>query len=571
MMDAYWSAFNSASDPNQGRDRANLAQLQQASTVATIAGHVADQQAQTEARKRQQAARDAIAGLPAGATSEQVLTALRPHLNPEQLAPLLQSDVTHKAQLENTKALKMLDIGQRRAKLDQDYQLAISKAADGQQKAAVDQWYKANSLALRQEAVAQGADQNAYNLGMARPPVNLSPMPNAATPITAGPTIEGSAPDQVSAVAAINAGGGKPMSLEIPSAGTPPMAPSAAQPPAPDAWSSPVAAAPVASPAAPDAANLDANDMRARAAAAFQAAKAPIVSDGAPVVAPTAQTPASPVMPKFSGSPKEVAHQENLWRQGQAKLSGGVIPLEHANLHGPEYLATLPQASQNVVNGLISYKLPLNQLSARTGERSAAFAQAAQADPNFDVMKYPVRQKVVQDFTSGPIANNITALDQALNHMGTLSKLSDAIKNGDIPLANSIGNSWAKQTGKPEPGNYQVAQQAVATELMRVFRQVNASEQETKAWEASFPMNGSPAQIKGALAQGAKLLEGRVNAINNRWNNGMDVTTGYPKLMSPQAKSALDTLTAQGSTPATGFSDSDKERRYQEWKARQAQ
>jgi hypothetical protein len=107
---------------------------------------------------------------------------------------------------------------------------------------------------------------------------------------------------------------------------------------------------------------------------------------------------------------------------------------------------------------------------------------------------------------------------------------------------------------------------------MRVFRQVNASEVETKDWISKFPLKGSPAQIQEALGVGAKLLDGRVNALNNRWNNGMDVETGYPKIMSPQARQALDQLTGKVAvqTPTTSaYSDAEKERRYQEWKAKQ--
>ncbi len=317
-MADFYSGYN---DAGARGERTTLAQLQALTGAQALIGHQQEQEAKAESIRRQQAARATLAALPAGATSEQVLGALRPHLNPEQLAPLLQSDVTHKAQLENTRALKMLDIGQRRAKLDQDYTLALSKAADAQQKAAVDQWYKANTLALRQEAVAQGADQNAYNIGMTRPPVNLSPMPNAAPPVAAGPVMEGSAPNQASAVAAINAGGGKPMTFEIPPV-APVAATAAAQPAGPDVWSQPQAAPAVASPAAPDAANLDANDLRARAKAAFDASKAPV---SAPVVAaapPTTPGPVTAQMPQFFGSPKEIAHQKNAWMQTQTKSAG---------------------------------------------------------------------------------------------------------------------------------------------------------------------------------------------------------------------------------------------------------
>lgn len=220
----------------------------------------------------------------------------------------------------------------------------------------------------------------------------------------------------------------------------------------------------------------------------------------------------------------------------------GIVPPEHADLHGQDYIATLPAGIANTVKKIASYDVPLTTLSTRTGEREAMLERVSQFDPTFSVPKYSVRMGVMQDFTKGKTADNLTALDQALNHMGTLDSLAMALKNNDIQAVNKIKNAIRVQLGDSSVTNYQTAQSAVGTELMRVFRQVNASESETKDWISKFPVNGSPEQIHNALMTGAKLLGGRVNALNRRWNNGMDVETGYPKMMSAEAQSVLDRL-----------------------------
>ncbi len=225
----------------------------------------------------------------------------------------------------------------------------------------------------------------------------------------------------------------------------------------------------------------------------------------------------------------------------QANQGDSVNP-DNAHLTGEEYIATLPPGMRNLVKGLITYKLPLNQLSNRSGERKAAFEHAAQADPNFNVAKYQQRQKVMNDFTSGKVADNLTALGQAVNHMNTMKELSDALKNGNVQVINQVVNTVRRQLGDPSITNYETAQSAVGTELMRVFRQVNASEVETKDWISKFPTKGSPQQIEGALATGAKLLKGRMEELNHRWNKGMDVDTGYKGLMSPTAQASFEKL-----------------------------
>jgi hypothetical protein len=262
-------------------------------------------------------------------------------------------------------------------------------------------------------------------------------------------------------------------------------------------------------------------------------------ANGVPTLPPVLGNPSAPATPSA-----DVAPVDNRSARERAKGLSGLSSINpaHANLRGEQYLATLPQGMSNIVGKLISYDIPITALNTRTGERRVALEHAIQTDPNFSVPKYGIRYGVMQDFTKGKTADNITALDQALNHMGTLSELAKALNNNDLRLVNAVVNKAKEQLGDPTITNYQTAQSAVGTELMRVFRQVNASEQETKDWISKFPLNGSPAQIQGSLVQGAKLLDGRINALNNRWNNGMDTTGGYPKVLSPEAVRTLESF-----------------------------
>jgi len=258
--------------------------------------------------------------------------------------------------------------------------------------------------------------------------------------------------------------------------------------------------------------------------------------------------------PEIASAPLSV---QNKWRLQQTKpvgsMAGTAIPPEHANLHGDAYLATLSPGLATVIKKIAAYDLPVNQVtSMRTGEREAMTERVTQFDPSFDMKEYPVRQKAVTEFrTGGPgsPAGNRVAIGQAINHMGTLDKLNQAMENNDIPMANRIKNLWAQETGKTPPVSAQVARVAVGEELMRVFRQVQGSEAEVNRWIDGFPKQGSPAQQHEALVAGAKLLKGRLDELNNRWNDAMKVTTGYPNIISPQAQASLDQFLG-GSAPA---------------------
>jgi hypothetical protein len=123
--------------------------------------------------------------------------------------------------------------------------------------------------------------------------------------------------------------------------------------------------------------------------------------------------------------------------------------------------------------------------------------------------------------------------------MGTLLDLSKELKNSPVQAKNKFVNYVKNQMGQAEVNNFDEAKQAVGTEMMRVFRQVNASEVETKAWEERFNSALSPAQIEGAVKTGVKLLGGRASELNNLWNSGMGTTKGYPNLISPTAQRVL--------------------------------
>lgn len=250
-----------------------------------------------------------------------------------------------------------------------------------------------------------------------------------------------------------------------------------------------------------------------------------------------------------------------------AQSVNDVIPVEHAALHGDEYLKTLPTGMAAVVKAVAEGKVdPSKAASLRYGNREAMMQRVMQYDPKYNA----TRVAVYKDFTSGKTAQNVTAMNTVISHMGTVNDLTDALKNGDVQLANSLVNRIRTELGKPEINNADLAIQAMGNELMRVFRQVGASEAETAAWERKFnAAKGSPAQLKGALKVGAELLQGRIDAVDDQWKRGMDTEQGFPNLLSAKSKAALERINGKPAASPNAYSDAEKEKRYQEFKRRQ--
>lgn len=216
-----------------------------------------------------------------------------------------------------------------------------------------------------------------------------------------------------------------------------------------------------------------------------------------------------------------------------------VVPEEHSHLTGAEYLKTLPIGTQNKVKALAEGRVPLTSFSLRNNERDAMVQMVQQYDPSFEAGKSPARMAVQKDFTSGPSSRNVTALNTAIAHLGTMKKLGDALANGDIRAINMLANEMGVQLGKEEKTDFALAQTAVGDEMMRVFRQVGASEREAEDWRKKFNSSASPTQMNGALRTAAELLKGRIDALNDTWDRGMDTSGGYPKLLSDRSKEAM--------------------------------
>jgi hypothetical protein len=242
------------------------------------------------------------------------------------------------------------------------------------------------------------------------------------------------------------------------------------------------------------------------------------------------------------------------WKEDGPTTGAGrsYIPAEHVDLHGDAYLATLPPGVRSSVKAVAEGRAPLSSLSIRGGEREAMIQRASQYDPTFDASIAPARAATRKDFTSGVAARNVTAINTAIGHIGTLDELGDALKNRDPQLVNRVVNTISSQLGRPEVNNFDIARGAVGDELMRVFRQVGASKEESDSWKAKFDSANSPEKLKGAVKTAAELLQSRIEALDDQWKRGMGTDKGYPDLLSPKSQGVMAKV-SKGSAPAPQY------------------
>lgn len=297
-------------------------QLQQMQQFATLQQNMQQQQDRQMAAQRDMQFRQRMAG--AQTDEERARIAMEAE-NAKGVLSHLDRQAGIKATQENARARVGAQL-QGAANTHEARMRAIDATLSGQALTAAK-----NAEIARHNGVVEGLQSDAMKNAGARLYYDTGILgANTSTPQVAAPQLpmmQGQAPNEAAAVAAIQAGGGRPMSVEIPSQS--PAAAVAAPMQAPQ----PALSAPQASvqPAVPN--NMDARDLGAMARptispqefAANAGVNQPALAPGAvPAVVPqpgqgVPGVRAAQQMPAFTGSPKEIARAKNDWLSDMAK------------------------------------------------------------------------------------------------------------------------------------------------------------------------------------------------------------------------------------------------------------
>jgi hypothetical protein len=172
-------------------------------------------------------------------------------------------------------------------------------------------------------------------------------------------------------------------------------------------------------------------------------------------------------------------------------------------------------------------------------------SNVSQYDPNFDAINYNARSQTRKAFANGKEGQQVNALNTGIGHLGELSDAIDNLHNGSIPLLNSVGNSYNTATGKSNVTNFNRVVNSVAPELVKIYRGSGGAEADIKATMGDFSPNASPEQLKGALSETAKLLQSKLDALNDQYSKGMGTAANAGEFLSPKAQATLQKV--QGS------------------------
>lgn len=233
-----------------------------------------------------------------------------------------------------------------------------------------------------------------------------------------------------------------------------------------------------------------------------------------------------------------------------------------AGLTGEQFLNTLPKNVQPLIKKYANGELAITPQMTRTPAGASLLQAVTQYDPTFDATNYQKRQQTATAFSKGVQGNAIRAANQTLYHMGNLYQRAEDLNNFDVlpGLLNApINYIQEKGFGDTRQGKYRASQQAVASELRKVFAaQGGGNLQELKDWEKAFNPNAGEEQQKAYIQNGVDLLRGALQSLESQYQSGMGLNKNMGDLLTPEARDVYAKLEA-GQNPNVKKTKSQKQ------------
>jgi hypothetical protein len=155
----------------------------------------------------------------------------------------------------------------------------------------------------------------------------------------------------------------------------------------------------------------------------------------------------------------------------------------------------------------------------------------------------------VKDFSSGLSSRRVTALNTALNHLGTMESLSKDLANTDVRVFNAAANTLAKQLGVAAPTSFDAARALVANEVIKAVVANGGSMAERKEAAETFARASSPEQLAGVTKTYKELLAGQLTSLAQQYETG----TGRKDFNAKLSPTAAKLVSPAPATPTNGW------------------
>ena len=241
--------------------------------------------------------------------------------------------------------------------------------------------------------------------------------------------------------------------------------------------------------------------------------------------------PGAPV----AGTPSPTAKQPS-----GAPVVQNVAAAMKAGLTGEDLLTHLPPPLANQVRAIGEGREPSpasRSLTTPAGRQLMEMVSAAY--PGYDAKQYGTMGAAEKAFTSGKKGDTTRALNVAVDHLGTLQQVADALQNNDTRLFNQAGNFIALQTGNPAPTDFNAVKRIVADEVTKAVIGGAGALGDRKAVDDAISAANSPAQLKSVIDRYKQLMGGQLAGMETQYTASTNKKDFRDRFLTPATKAAL--------------------------------
>lgn len=173
-------------------------------------------------------------------------------------------------------------------------------------------------------------------------------------------------------------------------------------------------------------------------------------------------------------------------------------------------------------------------------------------DSSLEQFDYQSRAKTRVDFTSGPSAREIKALNTAIYHASQLAQVDDKLGGVNVlpGVINPLIQGYKRNTGDAvyQQGRkeWDATSETLATEIAKALNGGAPHVADQEHWRKVFEAAGSPLERQAAIASSMKLLEGRTHALGTAYERGMGRGVDGMSFIDAPNKAAFQELMTTG-------------------------
>jgi hypothetical protein len=146
------------------------------------------------------------------------------------------------------------------------------------------------------------------------------------------------------------------------------------------------------------------------------------------------------------------------------------------------------------------------------------------------------------------------SLNTVADHILRVHDYAEALKNGQIPRANAIANTIAKNLGKPEITNFEAGRDIMADEVVRLLTTTGGTEADRKGMQDRISSMQSPEQFAGVFGALKDFTGARFEALRQQYAQGdpQREKDFMERMLTPKGRQVFEKVSGQSTGADVG-------------------